>query len=217
MDCYVVLGVPRDASLSQIRRAYRELTHQYDPDRDDGASAAAFDDVSDSYGTLTDVGARLDHDRELAVADARDAEAQSRARDLSPPRDLFDDFEDYRPSREEVLRTFVDNFLGRLPKSRTVRPVNVDVALTADEAGEGGVVPFRVPAATACAVCDGTGRTGFFACDACDGAGVTWSLARVDAAVPRRAGPGTSVPVSLEPIGVSTLYLNVTVRAAPAI
>jgi DnaJ-class molecular chaperone len=90
----------------------------------------------------------------------------------------------------------------------------VEVVLDADQAASGGVVPFRVPAAQACGTCAGSGRAGFFHCDACDGNGVTWSLAAVDVVIPRNAPSGLTIPVSLKPAGLSTLYLNVTVRTA---
>src|SRR5690349_17858552 len=32
-DCYLILGVPRDASISRIRRAFMRFCHEHDPDR----------------------------------------------------------------------------------------------------------------------------------------------------------------------------------------
>jgi molecular chaperone DnaJ len=216
VDCYAVLGVPRAANLCQVRRAYRTLCHQFDPDRDDETRPAVFRDVTEAFDTLRDAGARADHERELTHRDVAGRTAP-RPRHLSAPRDLFDDFEDYRPSRDEILRVFVDNLLDRLPKSRAVRPVHVDVALDEIPTDAGGVVPLRVPAPSVCEACEGTGRAGFFACDSCGGEGVSWSTLRVDVPVPAGAiGGGTGIPVSLQPVGVTTLFLNVTVRAPAA-
>src|SRR3954469_13849826 len=117
-DCYAVLGVPRDANLCQVRRAYRALSHQFDPDCEDQTRCAIFRDVTEAFETLCDAGARADHQREIARRELAGDTLAARPRQLSPPRDLFDDFEDYRPSREELLRAFVENVLDHLPKSR---------------------------------------------------------------------------------------------------
>jgi DnaJ-class molecular chaperone len=220
-DCYAVLGVPRDANLAQVRRAYRTLCHQLDPDHADESSPAKFRDVTEAFDTLSDAGARADHQREIARREMAGDAPGSRPSQLSPPRDLFDDFEDYRPSREALLRAFVDNVLDRLPKSRPVRAIHVEVAVAppADSRAAAGVIPFRIPAARACATCEGTGRTGVFSCDACGGEGVTWATWRVDVPVPPTAfAPhAPSIPVSLAPAGVTTLFLDVTVRSSAPI
>jgi DnaJ-class molecular chaperone len=216
-DCYAVLGVPRDASLTRIRRAYRNLCHQFDPDHGDETSSATFRDVTDAFDTLCDAGACADHQREITRREMTVDDAPStRPAQVAPPRDLFDDFEDYRPSREAILRAFVDNVLDRLPKSRSVRPIHVEVSIAQpDPPTTTGVIPLHVPAAEACPICEGTGRTGVFTCDACGGEGVTWTAWRVDVPVPAAAlAPGgPSIPVSLAPVGVTTLFLDVTVRS----
>lgn len=216
-DCYAVLGVPRDASLVRIRRAYRNLCHQFDPDHGDAISPAQFRDVTEAFDTLCDAGACADHQREIARRELAGDAPGMRPAELSPARDLFDDFEDYRPSREAILRAFADNVLDRLPKSRPVRPIHVEV--TVAEPAAGGVIPFRVPAAMACAMCEGTGRTGMFACDACGGEGVTWAMWRVDVPVPAAAfmPDAPTIPVSLAPVGVATLFLDVIVRSSAPI
>jgi DnaJ-class molecular chaperone len=217
-DCYAVLGVPRDANLSQVRRAYRNLCHHLDPDHGDESSAAMFRDVIEAFDTLCDAGARADHQREIARREMAGDVPGMRPKQLSPPRDLFEDFEDYRPSREALLRAFVDNVLDRLRKSRPVHPIRVEVAIAQPAPNTTGVIPFKIPAAQACPMCEGSGRTGVFTCDACGGEGVRWATWRVDVPVPAAAmTPGASIPVSLAPVGVTTLFLDVTVRSSAPI
>ena len=54
-DYYEVLGVSRDASNEEIKKAFRKLAFQYHPDRnrDDGAEAK-FKEVNEAYGVLSD-------------------------------------------------------------------------------------------------------------------------------------------------------------------
>jgi molecular chaperone DnaJ len=213
-DCYATLGVARDANPSQIRRAFRTRFRQLHPDRAGPPGAARFDALRDAYDTLRDVARRADHDRQLLAREARAASEPDPGLPLMPAVDLFHSFEDYKPSRHEVLRVFMDNYTGRLPKSRPVHALNVDLVLSPDQAGAGGVVPFQVPVARPCDRCAGTGRTGFFHCDICEGHGVSWSVARLDIILPAGVPDGTNLPVSMNHLGVRSLFLNVQVRVA---
>lgn len=63
-DYYETLGVPRDASAEDIRRAYRKLARQYHPDvnKDPGAEDR-FKEISEAYEVLRDSEKRERYDR----------------------------------------------------------------------------------------------------------------------------------------------------------
>ena len=63
-DYYEVLGVHRDASESDIRKAYRALARKYHPDvnKDPGAEDR-FDEISEAYEVLRDKDKRARYDR----------------------------------------------------------------------------------------------------------------------------------------------------------
>jgi curved DNA-binding protein len=63
-DYYESLGVPRDASAEDIRRAYRKLARQYHPDVNREAGAEdRFKEISEAYEVLRDDEKRQRYDR----------------------------------------------------------------------------------------------------------------------------------------------------------
>src|SRR5258708_26820815 len=64
-DFYVVLGVQRDASEADIKKAYRKLAMECHPDRNNGDKAAEekFKIVTEAYEVLRDPDKRAAYDR----------------------------------------------------------------------------------------------------------------------------------------------------------
>ena len=64
-DYYEVLGVSRDASLSEIKKAYRAAAVKYHPDRNPGNRAAeeSFKEAAEAYSVLSDTDKRARYDR----------------------------------------------------------------------------------------------------------------------------------------------------------
>ena len=63
-DYYEVLGVARDATADQIRRAYRQLAREYHPDVNQSTDAASrFAEVQEAYEVLSDAEKRKAYDR----------------------------------------------------------------------------------------------------------------------------------------------------------
>jgi DnaJ-class molecular chaperone len=64
-DYYEVLGVKRDASEDDIKKAYRKLARQYHPDRNPGDKQAEtrFKEVQDAYDVLSDKAKRSQYDQ----------------------------------------------------------------------------------------------------------------------------------------------------------
>ena len=136
---------------------------------------------------------------------------------LAPPTPLrlFDSFQAVRPSRDELLDFYRQNFSTRgIPKSQPVRELTVDVMLSPAQMPEAGSLPFEIPVARTCEICQGSGRTGYFHCDGCNGGGLVWETARLDVLLPHVVRDGTVIPVSLDHLGVHNLYLRLRVRLA---
>ena len=64
-DYYEVLGVSRDASENDLKRAYRELAKKYHPDMNPGDknAEAKFKEASEAYGVLSDPEKRRQYDQ----------------------------------------------------------------------------------------------------------------------------------------------------------
>ena len=65
-DLYEVLGVAREASADDIKKAYRKLAHQHHPDTGKG-DEAKFKEVNEAYQVLGDPQRRAQYDRFGAV------------------------------------------------------------------------------------------------------------------------------------------------------
>jgi molecular chaperone DnaJ len=64
-DYYEILGVPREASTEEIRKAYLKLAHKYHPDRTGGDKAAEdkLKEINEAYDTLKNAEKRAQYDR----------------------------------------------------------------------------------------------------------------------------------------------------------
>jgi DnaJ-class molecular chaperone len=64
-DYYDVLGIAKDASEADVKKAYRKLARQYHPDRNPGDKSAEshFKEVQEAYDVLSDKGKRAQYDQ----------------------------------------------------------------------------------------------------------------------------------------------------------
>src|SRR5437667_3246542 len=72
MDFYIVLGLEREATVGDIKRAYKRLARRYHPDINPGdrMAAAQFRAIAEAYETLVDPERRRRYDLGAATAEA---------------------------------------------------------------------------------------------------------------------------------------------------
>lgn len=116
---YDILGVARDASVEEIKKAYRRLARQYHPDLNPGDEAAEekFKDLSEAYEVLSDTTKKAQYDQfgrfwqqrgfqgGQAAARANARGWGNRSERTSTDEVDFSQFPDFE--------TFVDQLLGR--------------------------------------------------------------------------------------------------------
>src|SRR5208283_309862 len=64
-DYYEILGVPRTASVEEIKKAFRSLAKKYHPDRNKGDKTAEqrFKEINEAHNVLTDKDKRAQYDQ----------------------------------------------------------------------------------------------------------------------------------------------------------
>lgn len=113
-DYYQTLGVPRNATEEQVKKAYRKLAMQYHPDRNLGKEKWAnekFKEINEAFSVLGDPGKRRQYDQFGTVGNIGDI--------FSSPytRTTFEDvMGDYGGSG--LGFDFLDNIFGDLLKGR---------------------------------------------------------------------------------------------------
>jgi molecular chaperone DnaJ len=76
-DYYEILGVPKNASQSEIKNAYYKLAHQYHPDK--GGDAEKFKEINEAYHVLVDSEKRAQYDKFGRVFEGAQAGAGAEA------------------------------------------------------------------------------------------------------------------------------------------
>ena len=171
-DYYEVLGVPRDAKLDAIKKAYRKLALKHHPDRnpDDEEAAEKFKEATEAYEVLRDPEQRAAYDRYGHEGVRAGAGARTGFRSFDDALSIF--------MREFGGFGFGDIFGGAGTRRRDVRVKGEDtkirLRLTLEEVATGVKRTIKMPIFDTCSECNGSGaRDGAQAttCPQCGGSG----------------------------------------------
>ena len=193
MDYYEVLGVARDATGEEIKRAYRKLARQLHPDvNPDPATQEQFKDVTAAYEVLSDPEKRQMYD---LGADPRTAGAGGGA-----------GFGQGNFGFGDIMDAFFGGGGQQGPRPRVRRGQDALIAVELDlaEAAFGTVKDITVDTAIACPTCSGHGTaagTEEVTCTMCHGRGQIQTVQRsflgqvmTARACPQCRGYGTLIP-----------------------
>lgn len=165
-DFYEVLGVSRDVSEREIKKAYKRLAMKFHPDRNPGdkAAEASFKEVKEAYEILTDSDKKAAYDQfGHAGVDPNRGGGHGGQGDFG---DIFGD-------------VFGDIFGGGRRgggqrQAARGSDLRYNLELSLEEAVRGLTKELRIPTLAACDLCDGSGAkagTKATTCGTCHGQG----------------------------------------------
>jgi molecular chaperone DnaJ len=182
-DYYEILGVGKNASEDEIKRAYRRLALKYHPDRNPENHKEAeekFKEICEAYEVLSDSQKRRTYDQ-FGHEGLRGAFKGAGGFDwsdfthFSDLEDIFGDFGDIFSSFGVDLGGFGFGGSGRRRAGpRRGSSLKVEIEITLQEAAEGTEKIVRVPRLESCSACRGTGAkpgTKRVSCPECQGTG----------------------------------------------
>lgn len=172
-DYYNVLGVPRDASAEDIKKAYRQLALKHHPDRNPGSKQdeEKFKEAAEAYSVLAGAEKRSVYDR-FGHDGLRGEGFQGFSGFDSS---VFGDFEDILGNFFGF--SFGDFFSGRAGRQgsrRGGRDLALEVEIGLEEAAAGVEKEIKLNRAETCPVCKGSKRkpgTQATSCPTCGGRG----------------------------------------------
>jgi molecular chaperone DnaJ len=185
-DYYEVLGLGRDATEADAKKAYRRLAMKFHPDRNsDPAAEEKFKEASEAYEILSDPDKKRAYDQfGHAGVDPNGMNGRGGGASFS---DIFSD-------------VFGDIFGGG-QRSSAARGADLRYTMELDleKAVRGDTVEIRVPVMAACEECDGSGArkgTSPTTCSDCGGAGqirVSQGFFSLQQTCPRCRGTGKMI------------------------
>jgi molecular chaperone DnaJ len=168
-DYYRVLGVERDASKDDLKKAYRKLALQCHPDRNPGDKDAErrFKDINEAYEVLRDDQKRAAYDRFGHAAFEHGAPGGDSGFGPGFGTGFADIF-------EEMFGEFMGGRRGGGRATGRGLDLRYNLEITLEQAFTGSKPTVRVPTAVRCEACKGSGSAGGAApdtCSTCRGAG----------------------------------------------
>lgn len=193
-DYYAVLGVQRDASQDEIKKAFRRLARELHPDvNPDPKTQERFKEINTAYEVLSDPQKKQMYD---LGGDPLGGASSAAGAGFGAG---FGNFSD-------IMDAFFGTASQRGPKSRTRRGQDAMIRLSIDlnEAAFGTTREIQVDTATVCNACNGEGAapgTSAQTCDMCRGRGEVSQVTRsflgqvmTSRPCPQCQGFGTVVP-----------------------
>jgi len=198
-DYYSVLGVNRDASVKEIKQAYRRLARRHHPDVNAGdkSAEAKFKEINQAYEVLSDKDKRQKYDQfgdqwQYADQFARAGYQQAPFWNSGQGGGKRVQFEEF-----DLGSMFGDLFGSRASRRRSGPRRGQDlehpVEVTLEEAYRGTSRTLSLQVEEPCSSCRGTGRIQNVRCSVCRGSGVLPSVKRLEVKIPPGVKEGSRV------------------------
>lgn len=174
-DYYEVLGVPKDADASAIKKAYRKLAIKYHPDKnpDNAEAEEKFKEAAEAYEVLGDEQKRARYDRYgHAGVDPNNGGFSGGGMSMD---DIFRQFGDiFGDIGGSPFESFFGGQSGSKPRGQKGSNLRIKVSLTLSEIANGATKKIKVRKLTGCQTCNGSGAkdsNSVSTCPTCRGSG----------------------------------------------
>jgi molecular chaperone DnaJ len=179
-DYYKVLGVGKNASDEEIKKAYRKLARKYHPDTNQGDKRAEerFKEISQAHDVLSDPDKRKAYDRGGLLgglgnmAGGTGFDPSSFGGNFS---DIFSNLFGGGGAAGGRGSGSAGGVRGGRPRPQRGRDLETEVSLTFEQAVNGAQLPLAVPTSQPCPTCHGSGAkpgTTPRVCPVCNGRGL---------------------------------------------
>lgn len=240
-DYYEILGVKREASKEDIKKAYRKLARKWHPDvhgeKSKDEAETRIKEINEAYEVLSDEEKRKLYDQfgpNWQNGQDFDPSRYQGAADGFNIR--FGDMGGFSGSGASGFSDFFDLLFGSAGSSqggrrgnaayqrgpRPGRDIEAEIELSIEEAYRGGVRQLRLASSSLCPECGGSGMKGRGFCHRCGGTGSIPAEKNVDVNIPagiyenaviRLKGQGSD---GIEGGARGDLYLRVRLKPHPA-
>lgn len=176
-DFYEILGVPKNASDTDIKKAYRKVALKYHPDRnpDDKAAEDKFKEAAEAYEVLSDGDKRARYDRFGHAGVNNQGGGGFSGGGSMNMEDIFEHFGDIFGDSGSPFESFFGGGRSRgATKGQRGSNLRIKVSLTLEEVAKGITKKIKVKKQTACDTCGGSGAkdsSSISTCGTCRGAG----------------------------------------------
>ncbi|MEM6260904.1 MAG: molecular chaperone DnaJ [Bacteroidota bacterium] len=175
-DYYEVLGVSRNSSKDEIKKAYRKMAMKYHPDRNPGDQSAEekFKEAAQAYEVLSDDSKRQAYDRfgHAGVGGAAGGGSAQSYQDIS---DIFGNiFGGGSPFGDFFGGTASGGGRRRRRRGQPGADLRISMKLTLEEIATGVEKKIKLKRYVTCKACGGNGAengTAYKTCPTCNGAG----------------------------------------------
>ena len=156
LDYYDVLGISRDASQDEIKRAFRKLAFKYHPDRNKRPDAEErFKEASEAYAVLSDPEKRRQYDSQGFEG----IKKQYKQEDIFNRGTFQDVFSEFGFDPTDIFNRIFGggfSFQGQ-PETPRGRDLEAQMEITLEQAALGTELEVTLPRLKRCSTCGGSG------------------------------------------------------------
>jgi molecular chaperone DnaJ len=163
-DYYSILGVSRNASQEEIKKAFRRLARKYHPDLNpqDKSAEEKFKEINEAYSCLSDPERRANYDR-YGTAEGPTGNGFG-----------FETYTNFTDIFEDIFEGFFGSFGFKKNKPTKGHDLRYDITITLEEAAFGVEKTIKFPRWEICTTCGGSGikpGSSPITCSSCGGSG----------------------------------------------